>query len=78
MNNSNTMQEIKTKVKAYNELQESTLKFIDQLADAAYDISKDTYEDLIELRDMIYGDEILLQDAITKASSLFDSMNLDK
>jgi len=72
------MQEIKTKVKAYNELQESTLKFIDQLADAAYDISKDTYEDLIELRDMIYGDEILLQDAITKASSLFDSMNLDK
>lgn len=74
----NTMQEIKTTVKAYNELQESTLKFIDQLADAAYDISKDTYEDLIELRDMIYGDEILLQDAITKASSLFDSMNLDK
>ena len=74
----NTMQEIKTKVAAYNELQESTIQFIDELANHAMDISEDTYEDLIELKDMIYSDEILLQDAIKRASSIFDSMDLVK
>ena len=74
----NTMQEIKTKVAAYNELQESTIQFIDELANHAMDISEDTYEDLIELKDMVYSDEILLQDAIKRATSIFDSMNLDK
>jgi hypothetical protein len=38
------------------------------------DISEDAYEDLIELKDMIYSDEILLQDAIKKATSIFDSI----
>lgn len=73
-----TMHEIKTTVKAYNELQESTIIFIDHLANHAMEISEDTYEDLIELKDMVYADEILLQDAIKKASSIFDSMNLVK
>jgi hypothetical protein len=72
------MQDLINKVKAYNELQEQTIQFIDKLANHAMDISEDAYEDLIELKDMVYSDEILLQDAIKKASSIFDSMDLVK
>jgi hypothetical protein len=68
------MQDLINKVKAYNELQEETIQFIDKLANHVMDISEDAYEDLIELKDMIYSDEILLQDAIKKATSIFDSI----
>ena len=73
-----TMEDIKTKVRAYKEMQQLTIVFIDELANHAMDINKDTYEDLIELKDMIYADEILLQDAITKSVAIFESMDLVK
>lgn len=68
------MQDLINKVKAYNELQEETIQFIDKLANHVMDINEVAYEDLIELKDMIYSDEILLQDAIKKATSIFDSI----
>ena len=68
------MQDLINKVKAYNELQEETIQFIDKLANHVMDINEVAYEDLIELKDMIYSDKILLQDAIKKATSIFDSI----
>jgi len=70
----NNLSEINAKVKAYQELQAVVVSYIEELEQHVKMYNEELYLDLVDLKNDVWSDEILLQDAITKASSIFNSM----
>ena len=70
----NNLSEINAKVKAYQELQAVVVSYIEELEQQVKMYNEELYLDLVDLKNDVWSDEILLQDAITKASSIFNSM----